>query len=65
MFAENSHESASTSILEVHKQKFLAQPAASLQHHTCMHARLLNFLDNNELAPKNDEHLSVENDDKY
>ena len=49
----------------MHKQKFLAQPAASLQHHTYMHAHLLNFLENSELAPKCDQHLSVENDNKY
>ena len=49
----------------MYKHKFLAQPVASLQHHTCMHARLLNLMDNSELAPKCDEHLSAENDDKY
>ena len=65
MLAKNSHESAFTSILAMHKQKFLVRPAASLQHHTYVHVRLLNFLDNSELAPKCDEYLSVENDDKY
>ena len=66
MLAKNSHESAFTSILAMHKQKFLPRPAASLQHHTIqyMHARLLNFLDSSQLAPKCDEHVSVENDDE-
>ena len=48
------------------KQKYLPLPvAASLQHHTYMHDSLLNFLDSCQLAPKCDEHLSVENDDDH
>ena len=65
MLAKNSRQRPFTSILAVQKQKFSPRLAASLQHHTYMHARLLNFLDSSQLAPKCDEHSSVENDDEH
>ena len=49
----------------MHKQNFLPRPAASLQRHAYVHARLLNFMDSSQSAPKCEEHLSVENHNEY